>query len=397
MDTMMKLIILDPGLTELSGHHFNYNSYIFKECKVRGIGLTIFSHAACDESVADVLPIRRCFDVNTYDCQTVVTQEDMKYKFSTFNNMMEVNLLETVDIQFDPEDIIIMITATVFQIVGVLNWYSTLPVERPRICIQFMHQPWYLGLESDPDYCTSLLRHAMGAWADQSDLRITFAADQDVLGNFLHEVSGFPIRILPMPIDYPPLPIGESPIGEGKAGTGRLRIGFLGDGRPEKGLHHLVRAIIDQKDDPLPNVDFFIHISNQQGRIAYDLLKDVPNCTVVCKQFTGAEYWETARSCDVIVLPYDPKYYHIRGSGILFEAMGLGKPIVVTSGSCLDWLAAKYNGAAVRCGFASESLLEAIRIIAGNFADFEEIAQISAAQVRAIHNPKSFFDALMRE
>ena len=29
--------------------------------------------------------------------------------------------------------------------------------------------------------------------------------------------------------------------------------------------------------------------------------------------------------------------------------------------------------------------------------DFEEIAQISAVQVRAIHNPKSFFDALLRE
>jgi hypothetical protein len=387
---MMRLIILDPGLLELSGHHFNYNNSIFKECSSRGVDVSIYAHAGCQQELVEILPITPCFEINTYDYQEVKSYEDMLFKFNVMNGAIEKNLLETVKIPLNSDDIILILTVTVHQIVGIRNWYAGLENPKPRICLQFMHQPWYLGFEQDPDFCTSLLCDAMAVWRGGDDFRVTFAADNDLLASFLHKISGFPIHILPMPIQYPggltpPVPSMHK----------RVRFGFLGDGRIEKGLHHFVRAILAQQSDSIPNVDFFVHISNQNGRMAQDILKDVPNCTVLCKQLDSKEYWDITESCDVIVLPYDPKYYRIRGSGILFEAMGLDKPIIVTTGSCLDWLMAKYGASGMRFDFTAESLLDAIRTIASSFDDFKSIAQVSGRGVREKHNPKAFVDALL--
>jgi glycosyltransferase involved in cell wall biosynthesis len=389
---MTQLIVIDPGLLELSGHHFNYNASIFRECRSRGIDVSIYAHSACSDDVAEVLPIKRCFDINIYDWQTVNTRKDMENKFKIFNNSVEENLVDKVNVNLGPDDLILILTTTVHQIVGVMKWYSQLKNPKPRICMQFMHHPWYLGLESDPDFCTSILQQAMTSWEDDGSLRVTFAADNDLLANFLNKISGLPIRTLPMPINYP---VGS--FTGSRSNPERVRFGFLGDGRLEKGLHHFVGAILDQKAENVPNAEFFIHISNQQGRNAYYILKNVPNCTVLCKQFTSVEYWDSAKSCDAIVLPYDPKYYHIRGSGILFEAMGLGKPVIVTAGSCLDWLVAKHGGAGMRCDFTPESLLDAVRFLATNFADFKQIAETAGKHVRQKHNPKAFLDALLME
>jgi glycosyltransferase involved in cell wall biosynthesis len=386
----MSLIIIDPGLTELSGHHFNYNEAIFDECQSRGIDVSIYAHAACHKDLMDILPIIPCFEHNTYEYQVINSKEEMIYKFNVMNDTIARNLFDRVEVPLSADDVILMLTSTVHQIVGIHNWYSSLPHPRPRICLQFMHQPWYLGFAEDPDFCTSLLREAMGVWEGGDDCRITFAADNDLLANFLHKVSGFPISILPMPIRYP----AEAAVPVRK-GPGRVRFGFLGDGRLEKGLHHFVRAILAQAEENVPNADFFIHISNQSGREAQDILKDVANCTVLCKQLSGREYWDLAESCDVIMLPYDPKYYYIRGSGILFEAMGLGKPIIVTAGSCLDWLMAKYQGAGMRFDSTTASLLAAIGTIAASYGDFEAVARVAGRSVREKHNPKAFIDALM--
>jgi hypothetical protein len=387
---MMRLVVIDPGLTEMSGHHFNYNNSIFKECKSQGIEVSIYAHSECKQELIDILPIMPCFDLNTYAYQEINTREDMIYKFNLFNETIEKNLNENLKIPLDRDDVILLLTSTVHHLLGVLAWYSALENPKPRICMQFMHQPWYLGLEDDPDFCTSLLQHAMRAWSGDSSFRVTFAADNDLLANFLRKISGFPIRILPMPIQYP----DASPAQDG-LGYGRVRFGFLGDGRKEKGLHHLVNAILMQETKNIPNADFFIHISNQNGRSAQDFLKNVENCTVLCKEFTSKEYWDAAENCDVIILPYDPKYYHIRGSGILFEAMGLEKPIIVTEGSCLDWLMAKYGASGMRFDFTPGSLLNAVRTIADNFTDFKTIAQAPGRHVREKHNPKAFVDALL--
>jgi glycosyltransferase involved in cell wall biosynthesis len=385
----MQITILDPGLLELSGHHFNYNKSIFKECQSRDIPVVIYSQLICDQKLMDILPIIPCFDISPYRATEINNREDMIDKYNYHNFVMQENLSSRANNKFSPDDIILAFTTTVNEISGILGWYANLENPKPRIILQFMHHPWYLGLQEDPDFCTALLQSAMGAWRGD-DLRVTFAADNDLLANFLHRISGFPISILPMPIEYPTRSLSpDRPRHE------RVRFGFLGDGRAEKGVLHFVNAILMQQSANIPNAEFFIHISNHGGRFAQDVLADVSNCTVICKQFTTQEYWYAAEDCDVIVLPHDPRHYRIRGSGVLFEAMGLDKPVIVAEGSCLDWLMAKYGATGMRFDGTAQSLLNAVRTIANDFDDFKSIARIAGKQVRAMHNPKAFVDALL--
>jgi hypothetical protein len=385
----MRLVILDPGLKEFSGHHFNYNGAILGECRVRGIDLSIYTSIQCTPDVLEALPATPCFEASTYDMQEIATRKEMETKFSFMNAILERDLMAHVTRDLGAEDLVLFLTTTVFQVVGVLNWYSTLVDPKPAICMQFMHHPWYLGLTSDPDFCTTLQQQSMAAWQASGHSRVRFAADNELLAGFLHRISGMPILLLPMPIRYPPLP------GPAASRSGPVRFGFLGDGRPEKGLHHFVTAALLQKDAPLPEAEFFIHVSNQHGRNAGEILRDVPNCQVLCRQVSNGDYWKLVGSCDVVVLPYDPRFYHIRGSGIVFEAMGMGKPVIVTAGSCLDWLVAKHGGAGLRCEGDGRSLLQAVEVIARDFHDFAVFAKGAAPAIRVRHSPSSFMDVLL--
>jgi hypothetical protein len=386
----MRLVILDPGLREFSGHHFNYNNAIFKECQSRGIELSIYADEQCTEDVLNALPVTPCFALNTYCVMEINTKEDMESKFNFANAVLERDLMAHVRRDLDSGDMILFLTTTVHQIVGVLNWYSTLAEPKPAICMQFMHQPWYLGLTSDPEYCTLLQQQSMAAWRASGHPRVRFAADNELLAGFLHRISGLPILLLPMPIRYPSLP---GPTVASRSGP--VRFGFLGDGRQEKGLHHFTNVILLQSEAPLPKAEFFVHVSNEQGRNADQILGDVSNCRVLCQEVSNDGYWNLIDSCDVIVLPYDPKYYHIRGSGIVFEAMGMGKPVIVTAGSCLDWLLAKYGGSGLRCDYEPWSLLRAVEAIAKGFPDFAAIAEAAAPAIQARHNPRNFMDVLL--
>ena len=57
-----------------------------------------------------------------------------------------------------------------------------------------------------------------------------------------------------------------------------------------------------------------------------------PRVEVTTDPVTTSEYLALLNAADLILLPYDPVTYCIRGSGVFNEATFLGKPTIVTAG-----------------------------------------------------------------
>lgn len=141
---------------------------------------------------------------------------------------------------------------------------------------------------------------------------------------------------------------------------GRLRIVYVGVLQVERGLIELVHLLRKRKD-------FFLHLAGfgADERVILDAIRDMTNV-----QFYGVVGYEQAldlaRQSDVMIATYDPSIPNHRFSSAnkLFEAMALGKPIVVARGTGMDELVEKYGlGRVVEYGSVQEleSALEEIK------------------------------------
>jgi glycosyltransferase involved in cell wall biosynthesis len=389
----MHALLIDPALIELSGHHYNYNMAIATQLRANGFDVSILAHKRCDQAICDQLGALHCFDIDNYAFQdSTTTVDQMMRKVEITSTITLANLQEARRPELTDEDVILIHTATIFQLPAYRHWYAGLPEPRPRIVVQFMHPPWYLGLEDDPAFCATLLKNEMDTWHAQPGQRVRFVSDNALMARFLERTSGRPVPVLPMPMAFPDMTRVEAPSGNAR----RIRFSFLGDARAEKGFPLFAQALLDNHHAIPEEMELFIHISNTSGlEVAADLAA-VPRCTVLTRQLGPEEYWTVLAASDVIVLPYAPDKYKWRGSGIFIEALGMAKPVIVTSGSALDWLLAHYGAAGARAEFSPASVWDAMLFILKNASEFQELAQQAAPAIRAHHNPRSFVDALVK-
>ncbi|NGO56110.1 glycosyltransferase [Allomesorhizobium camelthorni] len=168
-------------------------------------------------------------------------------------------------------------------------------------------------------------------------------AENARLATHLSSLWGLPVGTLPLPLpEYEPAgAITDRPSGEGHA----LRVAHLGPARIEKGFHllpkiveHALNELGWSNDSSNTPIKFFIQTTPQvvgytpQVAEALTKLKGFPENVVrlIDKETSEAEYLALAQSCDVFLLPYGVHEYKYRSSGIVSEAVSLGKVIVAT-------------------------------------------------------------------
>jgi glycosyltransferase involved in cell wall biosynthesis len=118
--------------------------------------------------------------------------------------------------------------------------------------------------------------------------------------------------------------------------------GFFGGFRREKGAQLLAEAI------PIfaarhQDVHFIIHApTSESDPVATRALEHLPRVEIIRKSFDSKDgYFAAFSRARCVLLPYDPAKYAVRTSGILFEALGLGRLIPPDH----TWLAAELRKA----------------------------------------------------
>ncbi|MCP5469835.1 MAG: hypothetical protein H7A36_04945 [Chlamydiales bacterium] len=105
---------------------------------------------------------------------------------------------------------------------------------------------------------------------------------------------------------------------------------WLGNPRPDKGATQIAR-LVEIEDPASSRVEL-----NISGATYLPPVKNGVNIQLRKVSLTEEEYAQALSCCDVVLLPYDPKLYKMRTSGVFVEAILAGKIPVVREGS---WLA----------------------------------------------------------
>jgi glycosyltransferase involved in cell wall biosynthesis len=173
--------------------------------------------------------------------------------------------------------------------------------------------------------------------------------------------------------------------------------GFFGGLRPEKGASIMAEAI-PAFIARYPDSRFLMHAPRKEAiPSVVDILERIPQVDLIRKNFrTKKDYFRQFMRASCILMPYDPREYAYRTSGILIESLGLNKLIITTKNSWLLTEAERRGGNVVPVeSFTSESLFSALAA-AQNLLKSSPLTPTINYQVIKENSPKAFCSALIQ-
>ena len=228
------------------------------------------------------------------------------------------------------EDTILMPGADFYGIIGFLNALATLPENlRPKIFIRLIgvlegSTPFY----DDP---IGELCRRIGA-ATSAGLRVYLSAETPTYATYVNERTGLVTYVTPYPKTSERVPLPR---------TEAFNILCAGSARLDKGFHFLleimqsVNAGLSERrvrltTQTLPvngNEAWDFYTSQLYGTSGVTLLEPV-----ISSDFMHELYC----ACDIVLLPYDPGVYRLRGSAVMMEAAGVGRLCLALRGSAFS-------------------------------------------------------------
>jgi glycosyltransferase involved in cell wall biosynthesis len=240
--------------------------------------------------------------------------------------------------------------------------------------------------ESDPgpQPISAILHRLMGHFGQN----LQICADTKPLAELWSKLLGVPIQTVPLPVTVP--------VGQARPASVPPNLVFPGGGRTEKGYCLLPAIVVALKDQ----ARFTIHSGRIDRKSAPAIQRAHraltaqigPRVRVIEGALEPDDYLTLLEDADLMLLPYDPRAYGPRSSGILAEARALAIPAVVPRGCWMEQVAGPAQPLAFDFpdGFAA-SVANALAQLAPLTAAMREVAPAW----RAIHNPGALLDVLL--
>jgi glycosyltransferase involved in cell wall biosynthesis len=168
-----------------------------------------------------------------------------------------------------------------------------------------------------------------------------------------------------------------------------VTFGFFGGMRNEKGFQRLLPVLrrvsqLQKKHDR--ELKVIIHASDARGRIAENLAAEFaaisrPGLKIVFKAggLSMDDYDTLFAEHDVSLLPYTGQRYKTSGSGVLSEALAMGKPVIYSAGLSFEDLCSPEHSIAAS---TDDEFAEAILKMAREIADYRRGALARASAYR---------------
>lgn len=164
-----------------------------------------------------------------------------------------------------------------------------------------------------------------------------------------------------------------------------LRFGFFGAPYASKGFETLVEVA----RMGLPEeVELFVCLPGGFEDACRTIAAFGPRIVASSTDTSNAEYLRAMAQVDVVLTHYDPAHYQERMSGIVPEAICLGRPLVVTHGchAIIDFLDRHAPGSFVTAGFEAAQLAAALSLPRATWDDLADRARASAPLLREMKN-----------
>jgi glycosyltransferase involved in cell wall biosynthesis len=277
------------------------------------------------------------------------------------------------------------------QLSGLVDFMRARPRDAlPCVICQLMFTPSWTPWEGPAQFGEAYYRGAFRKAESFIGHQLFFTAENSAIAEFYREQYGIETKILPVPLAIP----RASPVA-GKT----VRLGFFGYSKASKGFHLLPEAASICQKAGL-DVEFRIQVQHSHWERATEQaerkLRRMPNVHLIEGTLASEDYIAEANKIDVVLLPYDPVRFGMRGSGIFTESVSAGRPIIASDGT----FAAESirNGEAqgeIFAPYGARELVNAIRRIIPQISQLRARAEKQAEAFARKHSGEAYVDVLL--
>lgn len=395
----MALVILDPNLEGETGHHLAYDLAIAREALARGEAATIVASRRFAPATIEGVRIVPHFSTSTYarlhDDPVTGGMDDWR----AFNDRLQAELAALPRSEFGPGDAVLVPTTTENHLAGYIGWMKGFdPLEAPLFLIHLMF-PSGLAVDAagqavvEEPLRALFYRLAERVAQEEGPPVHLFASGGEHAREF-SALFGRPIPPHPLPIRPEPGPAPEVPP--------RRALLFAGDARLDKGLA-LLPGLVPRLALAHPDWTLVAHVNGQaawgEARTALEALAGLA-ATVPALEFAGGrlapeDYLALTRSVGIALFPYDPALYRRKSSGVLWEAISLGTPVVVPADTWLESEARHWGaGHVAYAPHGVDAIAEAFAAALPRIGDLAAQSAEAAARYRVANGAAALMDQI---
>ncbi len=366
----MHFNIIDPGMRTYAGHHCDINIRVARELAGRGHSVAIHANRSFRPRPRDAdLKIEPIFSANPYSLRGI--PRGIRRYFNRSKGFERSAAQFATELQgIEPATAWLLPTLFPYQLYGMCQLPGTLP----PVFMVIHNMPGWNNPFGEELWCEAL--RAATPHAGKLHLGVF---ESNLIPDFerLLPASGPKLSRFPIPHD------GLAP----RPRTTLSTVGILGHQRNTKGLERLRQNV-----ETIVKLGFRVIVQDSQENLE-DIFK-VQSPSVTLHGYVD-ELPRLITQCDALFLDYDTQMYRSGGSGIAWESIACGVPLVVPDGTTMSMLVEKYH-----CGvkFAQSDSDDRFRALAAARRDYPELARNAEQASKAFgeqHGTAKFVDFLL--
>ena len=323
------VIILDSALEVSEGHHDHFVRHARRDLAAQGVELVVHGSRHVAASLAQELQVVPRFSRNLHDLVSPDPYDGPLVDTFVGANTFAQKAEPCLGGLSGSGDLVILPTATVAELAGLVH-LAQRSAPTYRLAVLFHRTGRGPFKPAGPGSLTGALLRSLGRGLSIFDANgLWIGAVTEPLRASISAALDRPVHLAPSPVWY--AAARQAPP------ASRRRVGFLGHLRIEKGcvgLDALVRTLAAAAPEATSVV------GGHHDRDASDLSALMALADVGADLQLGwrdeEAFADLVASCDLIVLPYDPREYSDASSGIFSHAVAHGKPVVAPAGT---WMA----------------------------------------------------------
>ena len=398
----MRVIYIDTGLIDKTGHHYNISKSILRELKSRGIEALLFANLKVDVELQRELGATPLFHFTPYGHSDGDPICGWLNAFDVGSRAAFSDLSKLPRVTAD--DIVFIGTVNPPMLLGVAQWIGSMaPGDRPHVVMELGTD---CGLDQAPGIDQPVTTR--DPRVDPRAAFYRFSAryiPKNAKDRFrLFYVDAHHAELFSDLLDYPvgTLPFYQTASGPLKNRSGRrpVVISVLGHQQTSKGyqlMPDIISNVLRQNGD----CQFRIHNSRpaqmaETQATIHEIASREPKVTID-ERAVSLETWAGLLSeADLLLCPYSPNFYSIAPSGLACEAIANAIPLIGPAGTTLDRLIREYAGCGVVFdGFDSNAVVKAILTALVDYDRYADLAYAAAVKWAGVNGPSFVVDRIL--
>jgi glycosyltransferase involved in cell wall biosynthesis len=405
--------IVEDALTSRWGHWLEYLETFRRGLLQLGDSVDIFVSRDCEEEVAALVEGKRTLPPSIWRRMSDGSSKIVRlvriplHGWQTYRALAK--LLKKIGRGSEPlaqPDIIFVPTVLVHHMLGWLLLRGTVRKAGARVVLFFPNTPIYLDDAGTPRFApeptAKLFRFLVRRFErDVASGRFVMAAETEPMTRSLTTLTGVRFIYLPHPVESAPSSLVATQTADIQGGSRDLVFGCYGGARWEKGSDVMQQAIAQLLATTPDFAGRFVfqwleNFADNDGRqvVLDEKLASHPKVEVIRRYFVGDEYSKRLMETDVMLLPYRMSY-SLRVSRVVIEAMLAGIPTVITAGTTLADMTARFHVANTCRDGSVNDLVDAIRRVAASWPALSKSAAAAALEARKHFSVGTFRASLL--